>query len=73
MDVVHFHYANALVGNLPNATAIECRLKAPRCCAIATLIFAVAGAPMKITKNEKEVLGEHAYFRVLGDILSFGK
>lgn len=73
MDVVHFHHANALVGNLPNATAIECTLEGPRLLCNCDTTFAVAGAPMKITKNEKEVPMNTPISCVLGDILSFGK
>ena len=73
VDAVHFHYANALVGNLSNATAIECTLEGPTLLCNHDTIFAVAGAPMEITKNDKEVPMNTPISCVVGDILSFGK
>ena len=73
VDEVHFHYANALVGNPSNATAIECTLDGPTLLCNQYITFAVAGAPMKIIKNDKEVPMNTPISCVLGDILSFGK
>lgn len=73
MDAIHFEYANAIVGNSKEKTALECTLEGPTLLCNQATVIAVTGAPMRILKNEAEVPMNTAIPCDLGDILQFGK
>jgi urea carboxylase len=72
MDDLAFRVANALVGNAPDAAALECTMVGPTLRFRAPVTFALAGADMGATLGDVAVPLHRAVQARAGDVLRLG-
>jgi len=72
MDDLAFRLANALVGNAPDAAALECAMVGPTVRFRAPVTFALAGADMGATLGDVPVPLHRAVEARAGDVLRLG-
>jgi urea carboxylase len=65
MDDLHLRLANTLVGNAPDAAALECTVAGPTLKLHSELVIALCGAPMAITLDGKPLPFAQAFNRPL--------